>query len=108
MNKKFEEWLYKSRIMIRTGFTTESSVFVSLIDLFKELPFSMQWGVYLEFFDSVGICVNVWNAAPIIDNMWMYSVCGKEGTFAVYSETRQQAQQEAIKKAFEILEDRTK
>ena len=70
---------------------------------FNQLPMPMQWGVYLEFFDSVGILINVYN--PYVpDGSFILTVTTDKGTATGGTKTRQEAQQEAIKKAFEILE----
>lgn len=87
MNKQFEEWL-KSYAILKA---------------FKSVPESMRWGTYLEFFDSVGIMISIG-----YDQMgWQCVLCkAKHGTLLSIlndSESRQEAQQEAINKAFEIL-----
>ena len=86
MNKQFEEWL-KSHAIYK--------------DFMYKVPFSMQWGVYLEFFDSIGYLVEVFQS-------------NKTNHFLVYINKvhypllrnlkRQEAQQEAIKKAFTLLD----
>ena len=78
MNKQFEEWLYDQNIDVM-GY--------DISDMFDGLCFSMQYGVYVDFFDSVGIDLDRW--------VWVAYRTGA---------TRQEAQQEAIKSAFEILE----
>ena len=94
MNKQFEEWLHKEyNHEMYMDFNAE---FVSH-EIFDQLPWSMQQGVYLEFFDSVGI--TIYNSAPERSGEWSIMVRSK----CVSGETRQRAQQEAVKKAFEIL-----
>lgn len=90
MNKQFEEWYWKkhSRAM---GF-----------GFFNKLPFSMQWGVYLEFFDSVGVFISDYPNSTIHKVGFSFKINGRRKT-TVYN-TRTEAQKEAIKKAFEILE----
>ena len=91
-NKQFEEWLKEDQNTCFHDF-----------DLLEE---SQKWGVYLEFFDSVGYVVQVFNTHAW---KWVYQVDSnkpnKHGSRHEQFETRQEAQQEAIKKAFEILED---
>ena len=88
MNKQFEEWLKEYLKKNR-----------SLMLIWGNLPFSMKWGVYLEFFDSVGIQIEVWRLSK-----WEYNIVHGEGiALDQIFETRTEAQQEAIKKAFEIL-----
>ena len=91
-NKQFEEWLWKTdeNGCYRAGIIT--------LRAFDDLPLSMQWGVYLEFFDSVDVKIQMGN---FIDGIKFYFVIG-EFNSELY-DTRQQAQQEAIKKAFELL-----
>ena len=86
-NKQFEEWLKDSSIMYQfyvDGYTWD------------RIPFSMQWGVYLEFFDSVGIDLEY--EFNFIITHWTQ--------FFKKRPTRTEAQQEAIKKAFEIIENK--
>ncbi len=104
-NKQFEEWYD----------VAYSSDGVKLrYDHFEQLPFSMQWGVYLEFFDSVGICIDsVWRfdlgfGFILIDKYGhethsYYDVKFNSICDAIFWDTRTEAQKEAIKKAFEIL-----
>jgi len=98
MNKQFEEWLK----------TLDLYRFDIGLKRFKQLPFSMQWGVYLAFFDSVNIIIEHNPHATGVD-IWIWEHDKKENTYEklfheVSELSRQEAQQEAIKKAFEILE----
>jgi len=68
-----------------------------------EWPFSMQWGVYLEFFDSqrdidIEITLDVYHSTVI---GYIYTIRGCEYD---PKDTRTEAQKEAIKKAFYLLE----
>jgi len=93
-NKQFKEWLFEKMNEFGRCNYGESS--------FKLLPFQFKWGVYLEFFDSVGIKIIIgrqwWNG------QWKFYIDSKQ-THLEFGDrlTRQEAQQEAIKKAFEIL-----
>jgi len=62
----------------------------------EKLPFSMQWGILLEFFDSVGIVIEMRNVGGFkaFVNHMNYGM-GK-------IESRLEAQIQAIKKANEI------
>tara|TARA_R110000772_G_scaffold257526_1_gene374427 strand:+ start:714 stop:1004 length:291 start_codon:yes stop_codon:yes gene_type:complete len=92
-NKQFGDWL-----MERFYQSHRHSPNIDTIKYFKALYPAMQWGVYLEFFDSVGIrIVFEWE-----DDEWDVLV-GGVWLIDAYN-TRQEAQQAAIKKAFEILE----
>jgi len=69
---------------------------------FEIQPFSMQWGVYLEFFDSVGIQIDI----DIYLESFKCFLHTKEKTDANgyrHFDTRQQAQTEAITKANELF-----
>ena len=71
-------------------------------EYFNQLPFSMKWGVYLDFFDSVG--VEIRSQKP--DNLgcsigFMYRDVWIQ---CAYSNSRQEAQQDTIKRAFEIID----
>lgn len=70
---------------------------------FYELPFSMQWGVYLEYFDSVGLNPNIYRYS---ENKWeAYQFDLSDGEFY---QTMKKAQQEALKKACEIRNEQLK
>ena len=95
-NKQLKEWLMESdyyHILPSRG--------GNIIKALEYWPFSMQWGVYLGFFDSVGMYVSVRHKAIRLDVLKYEAVVNSD--FQEYYNTRQEAQQEAIKKAFEIL-----
>ncbi len=99
MNKQFKEWWDNHDRY------TNSYVFSTISwHQFTEdaFPFEYKWGVYLEFFDSKDIRIIIggqwWNG------QWKFYVDGLETHFEKGDNlTRQIAQKEAIKKAFEIL-----
>ena len=94
MNKQFKEWLLV--------YLLEHHDYMQVSD-FNELPFPMQWGVYLEFFDSVGIVIEIKPHYKLKNfDLWMSN--GDMLVKVQRYDTRQEAQQEAIKKAFSILE----
>lgn len=101
MNKQFEEW-YNTKI--QHGFWT----YQTPVKEFYELPFSMQWGVYLDFFDSVNLNIQIeadlFEMNDLKPNVWKYQYYIDIITDEVWFNTRTEAQKEAIKKAFEILE----
>ena len=74
---------------------------LSSINTFYSLPFSMQYGVYVDFFDSVGIDLDVF----LLRNRFCIMIINKGDE--VCSElskyrTRHEARGKAIKKANEI------
>lgn len=95
MNKQFEEWLKANAIYK---------------DFMYKVPFSMQWGVYLSFFDSVGLCIEVQTIVTYEegDNAGdgFLAYVNWDGLDNNGFNTRQEAQQEAIKKAFDLLESK--
>jgi len=74
---------------------------------FYKLPFSMQWGVYLDFFDSVEIEVFIHGGLRylIYDDRKSSDEEGWENLSEEHP-SRQQAQTESIKKANEIFNER--
>lgn len=85
-NKQFEEWV-------------ENDYEIGQDITFWDLPFSMQWGVYLEFFDSVHIVIH----QTAFDRFEFITV---DVAFNFYSKStnRTKAQIEGIEKAFKVLE----
>lgn len=87
---------------------------VTLVDInifnHRTTPFSMQYGVYLEFFDSVGIDIkcDYWINFNHIDNDKRYyrSWVNDDKASQQFTETRQEAQQQAIIKANTIYNER--
>ena len=99
---KFESWYVESWWSCKydSPYCERKGLFK--IAFFYELPFSMQYGVYVDFFDRVGIniwCYShngmVWNNAILTDGRFMKM---SKGVF--YS--RHEARQKAILKANEI------
>lgn len=107
MNKQFDEWLIKSDYREIIADLCCLAIGQSITKAFYRLPFSMQWGVYLEFFDSVGIVIDI---DPQRDSFeWFIWLKDEPIRFEQLKiNTRPEAQQEAIKKAFEILEAQLK
>jgi len=104
-NKQFEEWLNRHDIC----WVTENEgdcLNIYKPESFKELSLSMQWGVYLEFFDSVGIIIDTERYSDHFYEHYIkcYGDFVKNGIIKTSGKSRKEAQKEAIKKAFEILE----
>lgn len=114
MNKQFEDW-YENNY----GKNADRSKVLSIgfrphLEVFLKQKLCFQWGVYLEFFDSVEILVEVMKSKIRKKDNWFYSinVDAESDIFRVDSDkieirmkpTRTEAQKAAIKKAFEILE----
>lgn len=98
----FEKWYndYSNKIL-------EGVTWVIIKDVFYKLPPSMKYGVYVDFFDSVGIEINIELKGSEFD----YSIKeNKNGSllFTEYdwSETRHEARTKAIEKANEIYNEK--
>lgn len=106
MNKQFQEWFYSiskySDMIYSDGERGEYRTNIQYV--WDSLPFSCQWGVYLEFFDSKKIDVTVFYHEITGRYKTLVSFLpDKMSCFSCFFDTRQEAQQEAIKKAFELL-----
>ena len=91
--KEFDKWL-DSVEYHEIGLGEE---FCDAYDLFNELPFSMQWGVYLDFFDRVNIEID-----HLFSNAIYLFLALNNGEGKV-SDYREKAQKEAIEKANELF-----
>ena len=91
MNKQFKEWVVEN---LDIGTLNHTTLFGHTGQLdFDQLPFSMQWGVYLEFFHSVD--------KEIIQRMLTYV---GYWTFH-HDEELKFAQQQAVEMEFKKLEN---
>ena len=98
MNEQFKEWLVSH---INEGVPNKWEKGAA-VDWFRGWKFSMQWGVYLSFFDSKDIRIII--GGQWWSGQWVFYVDGLEAHFEKGDNlTRTEAQKEAIKKAFEIL-----
>ena len=50
----FETWLYSNDVLIKDGIYDDTY----LIEVFDELPLNLQYALIIEWFDSVGICID--------------------------------------------------
>lgn len=75
----------------------------TLIDQFYEWTDSMQFGVYVDFFDSVGIYIRT-NKCYVSNNDWSYTIDSDTNCIKVVAniKTRTEARTKAIEKANEI------
>jgi hypothetical protein len=98
-NKQFGKWFWLKEL---------SNEYPCILDTeeepiyFEDLPWPFKWGVYLEFFDSqtdidIEIVLDTYQSTVI---GYIYTIRGCEYES---KETRPEAQQAAITKAFEIL-----
>ena len=73
----------------------------NILQIFRELPFEMQIGVYLAYYDSLGIDVNA--IKLIRANNSSYWCCLADRFVRIESETRNEAYKESFKKANELI-----
>jgi hypothetical protein len=95
----FEEWLehpteeLEGRCSwIDTLGTQSTMVNIWCVEYFNQLPFSMQYGVYIDFFDSVGFIRTLIQSEEFLQ-------------IVEYGKTRAEARQKAIEKANEIYNE---
>lgn len=101
---EFGNWFLDSGLLI------QYNEFKCLNEFYK-LDFSMQFGVYQDFFDSVGIYIEImmdeFNGQ--LADFYCYDLLGKGTNSRDYTEevpNRHQAREEAIKKAMQIFNNR--
>jgi len=109
----FEKWAIKNNILKRCFYLVCLEVENSLVDFYK-IPFSMQCGVYVDFFDSVGLRITV---EPYNPSTKVKQIDGIIYEFAIYPDgedglgyrefkTRQEARESAIQKANDLINNR--
>lgn len=101
--KDFEKWLKKKYKEIDIGYPHDLSGCQSLNDAFKYLPHSMQYGVIVDFFDSVGIYIEICKTPHSAVCYYMVNDCDNDFLF----KTRHEARAAAIEKATEIYNERS-
>jgi len=105
----FEKWLYNLKY-------SEPAKFNNYYNNFKDTPESMQYGVYVDFFDSVGIILDV---QPVLNynhdnytdvNYWISSVFQLNVSDEDYNngqfETRQKGRELTITEANKIYNEK--
>ena len=99
----FEKWVNQNhqKLIVRMG--SEKTTTGTLI-LWDEFPLSLKWGVYVDFFDSVGIKILIKNQD--YQNWWFFHIKPVD-IHETYIErslrnTRSEARKSAIEKANEI------
>lgn len=106
--KDFEKWLSndfepnEQSISVDCSYEGEIEVYAS--ENFESLPFSMQYGVLVDWFDSVGVNITIdydFNEGIKYYGFYIFANYGKQ-SFS----TRPQAREKAIEKANEIYNKR--
>ena len=99
----FEKWFY-----INDGIKQSMAQFSDLtLYAFLQLPQSMQYGVYVDFFDSVDIYITDAYLDNLFKNRYYYEVAALDGETIIEarSEVRIEVRIEAIKQANKIYND---
>ena len=94
-SKDFNEWY------LRQGFSKQGQYEYGqrkALNMFNAMMLPFRWGVYVDFFDSVGLRIGV---SPVFENdFWVY--LNNEEINDIDFKTRPEARTAAIKKANEI------
>lgn len=102
----FEKWLIDN---YRKAGCRKGSIHIGEIkirtDLFYEIPFSMQYGVLVDFFDSVGHRIEITQHGNEHGDLWWCYYFDKGEDMEEYK-TRHEARTEAIKAANEIFNEK--
>ena len=99
-NKDFDEW-YSNY----DGIIKMNTVNIVLYSEFYVLPKSMQWGVYVDFFDSVKIQISL--SFRNWEKLWQFeiNISNNEPNYRHFGiTTRKEAREKALEKAIEIFE----
>lgn len=104
--EEFEKW-FKSNDLYNS-FSLEYNETDLLMDLvFYKQPLSMQWGVYQDFFNSVGVDIGCYKGeTPHSIKKYVYLIEFKEDIYEGVQNTKQEAREAAIKKSVEIYNNR--
>ena len=89
--EEFGNWLYKK-------YELENRV---EINRFNEYPEAMQYGVYVDFFDSVGFHIEIMSIFHLLKTKWRFIPLGGNNMY----NTRPEARASAINKANEIFNE---
>lgn len=105
--KDFRKYLKKQRLGITHEVGERQPNIVDLAKEFDKLPDSMKWGVYVDFFDSAGIRIDIDVDAPerYEQGDWFdYYIYTKTSTYENERPftTRPEARKAALEKAIEI------
>ena len=101
--EEFEKWYLQNitelEIEIDSCYHSELD-----IEMFYKLPKSMRYGVYVDFFDSVGVVIDIDSEMVSENPFFDFTIDGKDGHNGDGKEyeTRPEARAAAIEKANEI------
>jgi hypothetical protein len=105
----FEKWyLLQSDIQDVSIYAGDYNIGLECLSDFHSLTPSMQYGVYEDFFDSVGVDVSIRSLESDRFDWRTYEYSKNDITYSeVFFETRPEARTAAITKASEIYNNRT-
>ena len=111
--EKFEEWIQKQDYYFELRSNMSLSVYESVTEMIENFPMPLQWGVYLEFFDSVGIVIFIDDNLNSMRHSLTWEEKKEQCDFGYQVDyenygsfkhkTRKEAQTEAIKKANDLF-----
>ena len=94
----FDKWFMKNKP------EATARLYCPRIKIFEVLPLSMQYGVYVDLLDSVGIIINIRSNYDIWFNIiWHEEIDAGDDSFF---DTRLQARKAAIEKANDLYNER--
>jgi len=93
----FESWFFKGTHLELSDLELKNTSEADKMDIFYELSESMQYGVYVDFFDSVGIRIELTKCI----GGWAIYING-DSDFNLYIKNRKESRTAAIKKVNEI------
>ena len=91
----FEEWYIKESY-------TEEMYSLTLVEYFYVMPEAFQWGVYVDFFDSLGIEIDIFRGDSSM--MWRVMIGYEIDEQGLNS--RQEARTKALEKAQEVVNNK--
>ena len=100
----FEKWFYANEVHLdicELEFNYQKS---TVLDVFQSLPLSMQYGVLVDFFDSVGISIEIQYMYNYYEALIFYN----EWHHVEESINRIESRIEAIKKANQLYNEQHK
>ena len=110
--EQFEEWLYDNYDSIEVVEEINTIEYficnnLTAYDIFYSLPFEMKIGVYLAYYDSKDVSINVDFNHTDCGIFYMYSYHSKDnrtyGNSSYIFNTRNEAYKEALKQADELM-----
>ena len=101
-NEQFKKW-YREYYLNPKSQDAEFTEKIMQDFFFDEIPFSMQWGVYLQFFDSINIKIEIFNDVKSSHSSYWIALINDEHAYKGYKDSRELAEQAAVNKAFKMI-----